>query len=216
MSRAVPPFPLRQSVIVLALAMLPLVAIVVSSLWTGIDIPRFTRDPLASLHVHPLTGVISELGVLMWWSGASVWGFSALVLQLQGEAQEARMLVHAALLSAYLAIDDQFQIHEDLAERYLGVPEMLVYAVLALAVAAFLLHHRRRLLRVDGWLLFISLAALGSSALLDAVLESRLWRLGHWYFLLEDGSKWIGIVFWTVFAIVRSQHELRHHLPRRA
>ncbi len=210
---AMPHIPLAHSLRVLALAGLPLLAVALARVAAEVPVGLLTRDPLSGSGKPPLSGALSSLGVLLWWAGASACALAAWCLHRTGQHEQASFLAHTAGLSAYLALDDLFQIHETLAPRWLGLPEHAVYGLIALATAIYLWRHRRQWAEPDAGLLGIALLGLALSVALDAVLGRWLWRLDEWQYLVEDGFKWIGICFWTSFCFRRSAALLRPHRP---
>lgn len=183
------------------LGILPVMLVGLASSWLAVEVRILTQDATALAKVHPLAGVLSSLGILVWWTSASLWLFCAAVHRRGGEKRLGRFCLSSALLSGYLALDDLFQIHESLAPVYLGIPEGAVYGLLGLAVAAYLLSFRDQVLNLRGVLLLGALGLLAASVGVDG-LERWLWRLGHWTYLLEDGLKWMGIVSWCAFCVV--------------
>jgi len=179
----------------LLLALASAFALGTLAVWLGrVEAAWLLRDPNAHAHAHPLTGALSTLTVWLWVASATV------CLSAPGELAELRLLHSAGALSLYMALDDAFQIHEDLAQRYLGLPEKAVLGLLALAMAAHLWRHRIALLQTaQRRCLLLSLAALAGSVLAD-LLGSRLWRLGpDGQMLLEDLLKAAGACAWLCF-----------------
>ena len=74
-------------------------------------------------------------------------------------------------------------------------------SALAVALFAYLIVFRRILWRTNFGALVVALGFLGASACEDLILETWMWRLGQWAFLLEDGAKWLGIVFWFSYCV---------------
>lgn len=192
----------------LTLALTPLAAVAIATLRFGVAISDVTRDVASIGQLHPLAGILSSLGILLWWTSASLWLFLAAVHRKARSNQAFRFAVASGLLSAYLTFDDLFQFHEALAPRYLGVPEPLAYAALVAVVAAYLFIFRRRLLRSDGAILALAIALLASAMASDLILWRSPWPLGQWARLIEDGLKWSGIVGWCLFCVVRCRAEL--------
>jgi hypothetical protein len=189
-------------------ASIPLLAVAAASRLLQVPIGHMTRDIAAVANVHPLTGVLSSLGIVLWAASATVWLFAAYVQRARQPNESSGLLVLPGLLSAYLAIDDLFEFHELIAPRYLGVPEEVTYALLGAAVGVYLWRYRERLRERHGELLLLALASLAASVGVDAGLDVWLWRLGEWVLLIEDGFKWLGICFWTEFAVVGAAAEL--------
>lgn len=186
---------LRQLVATGLAAMLMLGATAAISVTSPLPIGSLTRDVTAVAKLHPLTGLLSNLGILLWCSTASICLFAAWIARRQSRPQAAFLLC-SGLLSAYLMADDLLLIHEDLARRYLGVGERLIFLLLALMVGAYLLRFAATIWQTRCVGLMLAFACLGGSVLVDQLRGAWAWRLGEWYFLLEDGLKWLGIVFW--------------------
>lgn len=189
-------------------ASIPLLAAAAASRLLQAPIGHLTRDIAAVANVHPLTGFLSSLGILLWAASATVWLFAAYVQRARQPNRSPGFLVFPGLLSAYLALDDLFELHELVAPRYLGVPEEAIYALLGAALGVYLWRYRERLRERHGELLLLALAALAASVAVDAGLDAWLWRLGEWVLLVEDGFKWLGICFWTEFAVFSAAAEL--------
>ncbi|TAG78372.1 MAG: hypothetical protein EAZ21_12845 [Betaproteobacteria bacterium] len=105
----------------------------------------------------------------------------------------------SALLSGWLMLDDLFLIHEDLANRYLGIGEKSVLAALGTFVFAYLVAFSRTILRTNYSNLAIAFVFLAASVVIDVLLEKWVERLGPWTVFVEDGLKWIGICFWCAY-----------------
>lgn len=161
----------RMILTVLAVSTLPLLGLALLRITLQIQIPDMTRDAAAIAKIHPLYGLLSTLGILMWWSSATVWFFAAWLRRAQQGVESIGFFVSSGILSAYLALDDLFQIHEYLATTYLKLPEAAVYGLLGIAIAIYLLRYRQRLQRPDGALLLRALTLLSTSVVVDTVLE---------------------------------------------
>lgn len=170
-----------------------------------------TRDVAAIAGIHPLAGALSSLGILGWWTSATLWLGGAMLNLHHGNRDAALFCGATAILSSYLALDDLFQFHEHLAPTYLRIPEKAVLAALGLLVIAWLMRFRAEIMRSHAALLGLALGLLASSALLDTLLERQATRLGQWSFLLEDGLKWLGICAWLSFCFARFRTDIRGH-----
>jgi hypothetical protein len=204
----------RALLVILVAAAIPLIGVAVTRIFLQIPISAMTRDVNAIAGIHPLVGILSSLGILLWWTSASVYLFAAYLLRDVPGATGGGFMVYSGLLSFYLGLDDLFQIHEKLAPRYLKVPELGGYALLGLATVFYLWRYRHVLRRADTVLLMLALALLAASVAVDAVLEPWLRRLKDWEYFVEDGAKWLGICFWTSFCVVRCASDLESVLPQ--
>ena len=157
----------------------------------------FSRDPIVTLNGHPLTGIQSTLGVLVWCVAAGICFFSGLVLQRAlGDRNLGSFLLCSGVISTVLALDDMFLFHEDLAFRYLGVSEKLVYLVYASLVFAWLIRFHKNILNTRYGLLFLAFVFFALSIAVDLLLAK--WS-SDWRIFLEDGFKLLGIVTWSSY-----------------
>jgi hypothetical protein len=187
---------LPQLLFIGATAVMVFVALFVVGRALGVDLGDLTRDITVVAGLHPLAGLLSNLGVLVWCAGSAIALFTALRYRTGPGATTARYLLSGGLLSTYLLLDDLFMLHELVAGSSLGLPEDAVYLVLGGAVLVHLTLFRRFLLAIGPWPLFIALALLGCSMITDMLQEHLLW-MGPWRNVLEDGFKWLGIVAWS-------------------
>jgi hypothetical protein len=177
----------------LVIALPPLV-----SASADVPVAVLVRDPATTLGGHPLTGLQSHIGVLIWWGGASVCLFTAVVLwRMEGYTQARSFLLWSGIVTAVLAGDDLFLFHEELAPRYLNLDERFVFAAYGLAIACYLVAFRSIILKSEYWLLLVALLLFASSIVVDEIVEHK-W-LSPWRIVVEDGLKLLGIVSWTAF-----------------
>src|SRR5574344_2729314 len=66
----------RHFSVTFAPALSVLLAITAARLFLGVSMPNMTRDITAIANVHPLSGVLSNLGILLWCVAATVCGFA--------------------------------------------------------------------------------------------------------------------------------------------
>jgi hypothetical protein len=183
--------------VILVISMLALGSVWLLHWGMKVPIEVLTRDPVATLQASFYTGLLSNVGVLLWAAGAAICIFSASLIRRRPDGSDAKLfLLITGLLTLGLTLDDLFLLHENLAPKYLGIPEKLVYAgyvVLGLLYALRFYPHIRRTRY-----LFLGLAILGigASVFLDA-LSTTLGDLPMW----EDGAKFAGIVSWLVYLI---------------
>lgn len=173
---------------------------------TSIPIGTLTRDPIQIADLPPYTGVLSNIGVLIWASTAAVCLFSsALVRHRPGRDANARFLLTAGMLSVWMLLDDFFTVHDVIFPRYLGIREEVPYALIALAFLGLLFTFRSVILQTDFVLLALALGAFGVSVGVDMIESSLVHYPG--YYLLEDGAKFFGIASWAAYFIRVSGRE---------
>lgn len=173
-----------------------LVAGLIISKTTGMPFGFLTRDPTAILGGHPLVGAISNLGILMWCFAASVCLFAGFSAKGQISVEFHRALLFAGVLSSILLIDDLFLFHEELGPKYLAISETVIYGFYAAVALGYLVSFRKILLAHEPFYLFLSLAMLGGSILIDKATESAP-TLNTFFF--EESFKYLGILSWCIY-----------------
>ncbi len=160
----------------------------------------FLRDPKSIYEIPFHAGALSNIGVLLWCATASVCVFTALVLHTaSAEPNKRKFLLSAGLLTSLLLFDDFFLLHEVFAPQYLGISANVLFFLYAVLSAALFVVFRRVVLRSAYALLLISGVFFSLSILFDElqmIILSAAPDLRGLQYLLEDGSKLIGITGW--------------------
>ena len=182
-----------------------LVALVVVRVFFHVSMSDMTSDVTTIANIHPLSGILSNLGILAWCAAASICAFAAMTLRTIQPRETFWFLLFSALVSSYLLIDDCFQFHQ-LASRYLGFNDKVFYMALGIAVSVYLFAFRRVIVRTNYGFLIAATGFLTSSVIIDAFLIPYLRRYGDWMYFFEDGAKWLGIVSWCSY-YVHTSHQ---------
>lgn len=171
----------------------------------GKSVWKLVADPTAALNANPLLGFFSNLGILGWCAGAAVALFAAWVLA-RSRAPRAVVQFHgfAGAFTALLLVDDFFLIHDELAQRYLHLPQNAVYAAYAILFIAFLAKYRRELLGRNPVLFVLAVSLLGFMAGIDAVSSGYPHIIG----LAMCGSKLLGIFCWSGWLVANARRDL--------
>ena len=193
---------------------LPLGFLVIVLLQPWVEPKWMFLDPLTAAEqsgdcCHTYYGFISHLGVMLWSATAAVCLFTGgLFLFYKHQRGVALFALSAGVLTAWLALDDAFLVHELVMPSF-GIPQNAVLASYAALALIYVLVSWRLILSSDYWILLAGGAALALSILVDTVFHS----LVPSPVLLEDGSKFFGIFCWASFHIstcfdqlLRSQH----------
>jgi hypothetical protein len=154
-----------------------------------------TRDAASVVGAPLYIGMLSTLGNLLWACSSAICFLGYWIARDNDEFERSsRFLLSFGILSAVLTIDDGFLLHETVFPDYLGVPGILVYLVYFLAVGGCLLYFVPTILRTDYILLALSLLFMGLSIVMDVFVRSS--NIGTF---IEDGCKFIGILFWLIY-----------------
>jgi hypothetical protein len=165
----------------------------------------FLDQPLASFFDEPqyerwYLGFVSTLGGLVWWSGAVVCLVTAWVVRASDRTILGFWLASAAL-TAVLALDDLFLLHESLIRRRLHSPEWFTFLVYALAAVAIAVVYRRQMRTMPRRLLLVGMGFALVSVSFDQ-LNPR--NQADWMVLVEEGTKLFAIMSWTMFFVLSS------------
>lgn len=105
-----------------------LLAAVVISIQYSIPPAELFRDPSAVANISPFVGVVSNLGVFLWSSTATLCLFSWLVLSQQFPKSEfTHFYFWSGVLSLMLFFDDLFLLHENVLPNQLGISLSLIH-----------------------------------------------------------------------------------------
>ena len=181
-------------------------------LWKGIPLAKLTRDPLAVGQMPVYIGFLSQIGVFFWAAAIAICLFSsALLAQLAVRRHLKRFLFISALLTSLLALDEVFMLHETVLP-YFGIPEIVVLGSYALFFLLYFLKFYRLILRTEYLLLLTALSFFALSILLDQ------WQVANanLHYLLEDGTKLVGIVSWLGYFFHVGLHALHRAIGQRS
>lgn len=193
----------QQLIATLLPAIVVLLTIVLLSVGLKIPLSNFTRDTSAIASINPVYGVLSNIGILLWCAATSFCAFAALMIKATKHKTEYYFLISSALLSAYLMLDDLFLIHEKFSVKA-GLNEDIVFALLGITVLIYLVYFRKVILQTNAIMLLLALFFFSQSLVADFLENWLQMQLGHWKYLIEDGTKWLGIAFWCSYFLYTS------------
>jgi hypothetical protein len=170
-----------------------------ASAYADVPISLFLRDATATLDGHPLTGMQSNLGVLVW-AAAAICVFSSVILWQHQPFDKtlSAFFLWSGVITAVLLLDDLFLFHDDLAYRYLGLDEKVILVGYGLAIMLYGAIFRQTILSSKYSLLLIAGVFFSLSIVIDFFLDK--WE-SPWRIFLEDGFKLLGIASWSGYFI---------------
>jgi len=188
---------LPYAVFTYILAMLVLVFVIFIRFMYKIPMAELTRDPVQLLHGRPYTGMLSNLGIIIWSATAGICLFVVILsLPYQDRKRERRFFLLAFLLTLVLLLDDLFLFHDVILPEDLKISENYLYAVYGILSLVFIFFFRNDILQTPYLLLIAAVIFFGFSIGVDTIV--KFLNLEHG-FLLEDGSKFLGIISWGTY-----------------
>lgn len=201
--------------VLFALAVVALIAVMSIAAITGLDVPprMLFADPAAFAGEPPYLGMFSALTIMGWTAGAACALFGAWVAG--AEVPGRKTLLFLGLLTAWLAIDDQFQLHETVGPDHLGIPQPVFFIAYALIAIALTVWHRTTIGRGPFLYLAAAIALLGFSVMIDMVGDALvlLDAIGA-VVAIEEGAKLAGAVLWAAYLVGLARTVLAAEPPR--
>lgn len=155
-----------------------------------IDTSDLTQDPNSVAGQPFYVGLLSNLGVIFWGMSAAISIFAGLIGKSKAPSVES-FLIYSGCFSALLLLDDLLQLHEGFFQYDLRFPEELVLGIYSAIAVMIIFRHRKFILPSNYLILLASLMLFGFSLSIDTFFEDIPGEN-----LLEDGSKFIGIITW--------------------
>ena len=152
-------------------------------------------DPVATGGLPWYTGLISQLGAVVWCIAACAAAFGAAVSHLEGRVGAFWFLLGATGVGTLMLVDDLFLLHSNVLPRLLGMSKTMVLATYALLILLWLARSLSEIARTRVHLLVATGGALGMSVVADQ-LGLALW--------MEDGPKMLGILAWATYLTTTS------------
>ena len=152
-----------------------------------------TKDMATVLKGPSYIGIISFFGIIAWFGTGAIALFTYFLKRSKSRKQHREFFLFSAFLMFMFGMDDLLLFHEGIYELYF----FLMYAVL---MSVYILRYFSFFLRSVHVISFIlTLVFFGLSLIMD--MNFFHMRYSDLFFLLEDGSKFIGIIFWSVFIV---------------
>jgi hypothetical protein len=169
---------------------------------TDVPFEVFSRDPTTLAGMRSYTGVLSNFGAVLWVAAGSVALLSGVVLYRSQQPRRSHLLLGLGGLTFVLAFDDLLLLHESVVP-FLGVPQRVIVSGYPVVLGLLILRYRGVVRATPVLLLGLSCALFGVSLGLDQF--SSVDR-----YVIEDGSKLVGIVSWLLYLTITSLRWLEY------
>ncbi len=177
---------------------------------TSIPLRQLMLDPTEFTHVPFYTGIMANLGILLWSATASVCLFVSIFLpQLVSKEWKDFFLV-SGLLTLLLLLDDLLRIHDEIFPIYLGIKGDVFGMGYVLLILLYLLRYRTLIFQYPYGFLVMALGLFAISVAVDVAppFLKGLFSVADVLFL-EDSAKLLGIANWLAYFAYLSSSVLR-------
>ena len=168
---------------------------------TRLNIPfkKITGDPALTFGENPLTGFLSNIGVLFWCATTAILLFTAILTFQKKKTQQFIFFLSSGLLTMILLLDDLFMVHDYLFYS-IGWNQYIMYAIYIVLLVIYFAAYTQFILTLPFvYILGLAFFFLGSSVLLDVIFETT-----NLEYFIEDSLKFLGIVSWFLFYVLNS------------
>lgn len=186
--------------------------VVVFSSIRGVPVRIFFSDTNAIGDLPFYTGIVSNMGIILWFSSAVIAWFSTSFARYDVHRSQYHYLNYFGLLSMVLFLDDMLMIHEQVPGILPFVSEKKIYAGYMLLAIYGLYRYRTVILKTPYITALMSLLFLLLSILVDLFQEQLEGEIGRFRIVLEDGFKFLGIVHWFGYCLASCHRVLSEKL----
>ena len=167
---------------------------------TSVPLRQLMLDPTEFTHVPFYTGILANLGILLWAAAASICLFISVFLpQLVGKVWKEFFLV-SGLVTLLLLLDDLLRIHDEIFPVYLGIKGDVFGVGYVLLIVLYLLRYRTLIFQYPYTFLVMALGLFAISVAIDIAppFLKKLFPVADVLFL-EDSPKLLGIANWLAY-----------------
>lgn len=188
---------------ILGLVYLPfLLLLLVVGLQHKVSVKLLVRDIFTVADLPSYISIISNLGILFWCSALTICWFSYLAFRPYLTQKKQNFLIYSGTISLFLLFDDFFLLHERFYTSHFHLPEKILFCLYLIIFINYLIRFRSVIFQTQSSILLLAIAFFSISFSLD-IIEERLFtppQLGpDLFFLVEDGSKFLGIISWCLY-----------------
>ncbi|HEY9668963.1 MAG TPA: hypothetical protein V6C91_19290 [Coleofasciculaceae cyanobacterium] len=176
----------------------------------GIGMYELTADPAEVARKPPYTGLFSNLGNLLWSGTVAICIFTAFLIKVD-QASGRRwltFLIASSFLTAFLLLDDLFQVHEYYPVLFFGfntkIPlenrtlqnlfEAIFFVIYFACFGLYLFYFRYHIRQTEYLSFILAIFFFGLSIVVDMAPETLP---GH--YIIEESFKLLGIISWITY-----------------
>ena len=169
----------------------------------GYDLAFIIKDVAQTCKVPSSIGLLSNLGILIWASAASICFFSVLTGLISSRKLQVKLALEG-LLSLVLCLDDLLLIHD----RYIN--EKLLYLFYFIVIMTLIVVYSKLIIEMNLYILITPLLFFCLSIAIDLFPQITPFKY-NFSQVLEEGFKFIGITCWLFYCYTSSTYSIRKH-----
>lgn len=174
------------------------------------------QDPASTTGAPPYTGMLSNIGALLWNAAAAICFFASYVLHMRGQDREfTEFFLWSGIFTAALLIDDFFMFHDSILYVYFHINENLVYVAYAVAIVTYLVRYRSTMQKTPLLIFAVAMAFFVLSTVADKI-PGLMGKFGievalsdDLLDLSEEGPKLFAIVNWLAYYALTAVQRLQ-------
>lgn len=177
---------------------------------SNISTYELVADPAEVAGKPPYTGLVTNVGNLLWCGATAICLFTAFLTKLNRACFKKwfRFLAFSGLFTSFLLLDDMFQLHESFPLLFFGgsdnalainrdlqnLLETLIFSVYLGIFIFYIFSFRKQIKNTEYIFLLLAFVFFGLSTIVDMTPESLP---GH--YIVEEGFKVLGITSWLIY-----------------
>lgn len=179
---------------------------------TSISTYELVADPAEVAGKPPYTGLVSNVGNLLWCGAAAICLFTAFLTRLDRASFKKwfKFLLFSGLFTSFLLLDDMFQLHESFPLIFVwkdtsvlatnrGLVNLLESVFFSFYLGTFIFYifsFKKHIKSTEYIFLSLVFIFFGLSTVVDMTPESLP---GH--YIIEEGFKILGITSWLIYFV---------------
>lgn len=168
----------------------------------SIPLRQLMLDPTEAMRVPFYTGIIANLGILLWAATASICLYISIFLGHWMSRAWKNFFLVSGLLTLLLLADDALRLHDEILPVYLGIKGDFLGIIYVLLVVLYLFLFRGLIFQHSYIFLAMALGLFAVSAATDVatrLLKDRF--VAQDLLLVEDGAKVLGLANWLAYFV---------------
>jgi hypothetical protein len=194
------------------IAILVIGGVIAIRLRNNVSFELLTRDIFAITGYPVYFGILSNIGIVGWTISATLWLITAwFIRRHEPDHSLFQLTVASGIFSLVLLVDDALMLHEVFLPEKLGVSEEVIMVGYGLVALLYLFVSIRSVRGTPYLAWLIAGCLLGGSFMVDFAAMT-----GDLEYLVEDGLKFAGIVFWATYAALTALQIIEERLRQPA